>query len=140
MTSQNLRKIRRIRENKNCLLKASLATKGGHGELGGPTPTLFSADIRNWYSLPSTKSVTENLSSVTEPLLIFSQRSVLARQRSTWYPVTGEPPSCFGGCQVTTHPVLLMSDTVSASGGPGLSARHNDSQSINHLLLQLLLP
>lgn len=107
------------------LLNASLATNGGQGELGGPTPTLFSADMRNWYWLPSTRSVTANFSSATAPLLIFNHLSVVAKQRSTWYPVTGEPPSSFGGCQATTHPVLVTSDIVGASGGPGLSAFDN---------------
>ena len=97
--------------------------KGGVGELGGPTPTWFSAITRSSYSVPSIRSVTFSSRSVRISLLTFIQRELDVSRRSTWYPTTGEPPSNAGGCHVNVHVSLVTSETSGDCGGPGGSVK-----------------
>ena len=114
-------------ENKINWPHGSLATMLSDSGPGSPTPTPFSAAIRNWYSLPSTSSVTRYLVSGTGWRVMRIQRSVRPLAlRSTWYPVTGDPPSWSGGRQDSWHESLVTSSATGADGGPGGSGhRHN---------------
>ena len=105
-----------------CLLlpQGSFAMTGAVGSLGGPWPTLFSADTLNSYSFPSTRSNTS--ASVTSALffhLAASQHEPEVKRRSMWYAVTSLPPSLTGGSHDSLQWVLNMSRTCSSRGGPG---------------------
>ncbi len=97
----------------------SFDTKGLDGELGGPCPILFSAMIRNSYSLSSMRSVTVRVSSVMRSLEAFIHLALEVKRRSTVYPRMGEPPSSVGGFHVTVVWSLKTSVTSGASGAPG---------------------
>ena len=108
-------------------LHGSLAVTGGVGSDGGPGPTLFSARTRYKYCVSSTTSASVYAVSVDLPTLI--QRVLSARHRSTWYPVTGVPPSLAGAAHVNLMDDFNASATASFSGTPG---RSEDTQNAEH--------
>ena len=94
---------------------------GSEGALNGPVPALLMAATRNSYSLPSIRSFTVNVVSLTESLTAFVHLLEEVSFFSMMYPVTGLPPSDSGGDQEMVIWVLSTPVTSGFSGAPGTS-------------------
>lgn len=113
----------------------SLAKTFSEMSEGSLTPTALMALTRRMYSFSGTMpSSTRYLSSLTGRELTLIHFSVPARHISTWYPVTGQPPSLCGGFQAIDRKSRLAPVTCSSTGGDGMPAAGRDDQSLIRFL------